>query len=318
MTDMRYRRVGSSGLKVSVVGLGTNNFGRRMDEEASIRVLHAALDCGINFIDTADVYGSGASEEYIGKGLRRRRGDAIIATKFGMSMGEGPYRTGGSRLYIRREVEASLRRLQTDYIDLYQMHRFDPDTPLEESLSTLNDLVHEGKVRYIGNSNYSGWQIADADWVARTRGWTPFISAQNRYSLLDRSAERDVIPASERFGLGMIPWGPLASGLLTGKYRRDEAPPAGSKLSNTAMGDRFLTPENFDRVEALERFANERGISLLQVAFGGLAAQPQVASVIAGATSPEQVEANVEAGLWEPSPEDLAEINQIVPSQSAG
>lgn len=318
MTDMRYRRVGSSGLKVSVVGLGTNNFGRRMDEEASIRVLHAALDCGINFIDTADVYGSGASEEYIGKGLRRRRGDAIIATKFGMSMGEGPYRTGGSRLYIRREVEASLRRLQTDYIDLYQMHRFDPDTPLEESLSTLNDLVHEGKVRYIGNSNYSGWQIADADWVARTRGWTPFISAQNRYSLLDRSAERDVIPACERFGLGMIPWGPLASGLLTGKYRRDEAPPAGSKLSNPAMGDRFLTPENFDRVEALERFANERGISLLQVAFGGLAAQPQVASVIAGATSPEQVEANVEAGLWEPCPEDLAEINQIVPSQIAG
>lgn len=311
MTDMRYRRVGGSGLKVSVVGLGTNNFGRRMDEAASIRVLHAALDCGINFIDTADVYGSGASEEYIGKGLRRRRADAIIATKFGMSMGEGPYRTGGSRLYLRKTVEDSLRRLNTDYIDLYQVHRFDPDTPLEETLSTLDDLVHEGKVRYIGNSNFAGWQIADADWIARAHGWTPFISAQNRYSLLDRSVEKEVIPACQRFGLGMIPWGPLASGLLTGKYRRDQPAPSGTKLSNPTMGERFLTHENFDRVEALERFAQERGISLLQVAFGGLAAQPQVVSVIAGATSPEQVEANVKAGLWEPTPEDLEEINRI-------
>jgi aryl-alcohol dehydrogenase-like predicted oxidoreductase len=308
---MRYRRVGGSGLKVSVVGLGTNNFGRRMDEAASIRVLHAALDCGINFIDTADVYGSGASEEYIGKGLRRRRADAIIATKFGMSMGEGPYRTGGSRLYLRKTVEDSLRRLNTDYIDLYQVHRFDPDTPLEETLSTLDDLVHEGKVRYIGNSNFAGWQIADADWIARAHGWTPFISAQNRYSLLDRSVEKEVIPACQRFGLGMIPWGPLASGLLTGKYRRDQPAPSGTKLSNPTMGERFLTHENFDRVEALERFAQERGISLLQVAFGGLAAQPQVVSVIAGATSPEQVEANVKAGLWEPTPEDLEEINRI-------
>ncbi len=315
MTEMRYRRMGSSGLKVSVVGLGTNNFGRRIDEAASIRVLHAALDRGINFIDTADVYGTGASEEFIGRGLKGRRGEAIIATKFGMSMGEGPYRTGGSRLYIRKEIEDSLRRLATDYIDLYQMHRYDPDTPLDETLSTLNDLVHEGKVRYIGCSNFSGWQIADADWIARTHGWTSFVSAQNRYSLLDRSVEKEVIPACERFGLGMIPWGPLASGLLTGKYRRNEAAPSGSKLSNPAMGDRFLTPENFDRVEALERFAEDRGISLLQVALGGLAAQPQVATVIAGATSPEHVEANVEAGLWEPTAEDLEEINRIVPPQ---
>jgi aryl-alcohol dehydrogenase-like predicted oxidoreductase len=311
MTDMRYRRLGGSGLKVSVVGLGTNNFGRRMDEAASVRVLHSALDCGINFIDTADVYGSGASEEFIGRGLRRRRGDAIIATKFGMSMGEGPYRTGGSRRYIRRAVEDSLRRLNTDYIDLYQMHRYDPDTPLDETLATLDDLVHEGKVRYIGNSNFAGWQIADADWIARTHNWTPFVSAQNRYSLLDRSVEKEVIPACERFGLGMIPWGPLASGLLTGKYRRNEPAPTGSKFENPALGSRFLTPENFDRVEALAQFAQDRGVSLLQIAFGGLAAQPQVASVIAGATSPEQVEANVEAGLWEPTPEDLEEINRI-------
>lgn len=311
MTEMRYRRMGNSGLKVSVVGLGTNNFGRRTDEAASIRVLHAALDRGINFIDTADVYGTGASEKFIGRGLKGRRGDAIVATKFGMSMGEGPYRTGGSRLYIRKAVEDSLRRLNTDYIDLYQMHRYDPDTPLDETLTTLDDLVREGKVRYIGNSNFSGWQIADADWIARSRGWAPFVSAQNRYSLLDRSVEKEVIPACERFGLGMIPWGPLASGLLSGKYRRGEPAPDGTKLSNPAVGDRFLTPENFDRVEALERFAEERGISLLQVALGGLAAQPQVASVIAGATSPEQVEDNAEAGLWEPSAEDLEEINRI-------
>jgi aryl-alcohol dehydrogenase-like predicted oxidoreductase len=312
MTEMRYRRLGRSGLKVSVVGLGTNNFGRKLDEAGSLRVLNAALDRGINFIDTADVYGAGASEEIIGKALRRRRREAIIATKFGMSMGDGPYRTGGSRLYIRRAVEDSLRRLQTDYIDLYQMHRYDPDTPLDETLATLDDLVHEGKVRYIGNSNYSGWQIADADWTARTHHWSPFVSAQNRYSLLDRSVEREVIPACERFGLGMIPWGPLASGMLTGKYRRNEAPPEGSKFSNTTIGERFLTPENFDRVEALERFAGERGISLLQVAFGGLAAQPAVTSVIAGATTPEQVEANVKAGLWEPAAEDLEEINRIM------
>lgn len=311
MTDMRYRRLGGSGLKVSVVGLGTNNFGRKLDEQASLRVLGAALDCGINFIDTADVYGSGASEEAVGKALRRRRSDAIIATKFGMSMGEGPYRTGGSRIYIRRAVEDSLRRLQTDYIDLYQMHRYDPDTPLDETLATLDDLVHEGKVRYIGNSNFAGWQIADADWVARTHNWTPFVSAQNRYSLLDRSVEHEVIPACERFGLGMIPWAPLASGMLTGKYRRNQPPPEGSKFSNAAIADRFLTPENFDRVEALERFARERGVSLLQVAFGGLAAQPAVSSIIAGATTPEQVEANVEAGLWEPTAEDLKEINRI-------
>jgi aryl-alcohol dehydrogenase-like predicted oxidoreductase len=313
MTDMRYRRLGSSGLKVSVVGLGTNNFGRRIDEQASLRVLQAARDCGINFIDTADVYGTGASEEIIGKFLRRRRTDVIVATKFGMSMGDGPYRTGGSRLYIRRAVEDSLRRLNTDYIDLYQLHRFDPDTPLDETLATLDDLVHEGKVRYIGNSNFSGWQIADADWVARTHDWTPFVSAQNRYSLLDRAVEGEVIPACERFGLGMIPWGPLASGLLTGKYRRNEPAPEG-RLSNPVLGDRFLTPENFDRVEALERFAGERGLTLLQVAFGGLAAQPQVTSVIAGATTPEQVEANVQAGLWEPTAGHLEEINRITES----
>jgi aryl-alcohol dehydrogenase-like predicted oxidoreductase len=230
-------------------------------------------------------------------------------------MGDRSHDEGGSRLHIRQAVEASLRRLGTDYIDLYQMHWSDPDTPLEETLDTLNDLVHEGKVHYIGCSNFAGWQIADAAWIARTNHWAPFVSVQNRYSLLDRSVEREVIPACERFGLGMIPYSPLGSGMLTGKYRRGQPPPAGAKLAQMPqMAERFLTDANFDAVESLERFAGERGLSLLQVAIGGLAAQPQVASVIAGAMSPEQVAANVEAGLWEPSPEELAEIDRIAPT----
>lgn len=311
MSEMRYRRLGGSGLKVSVVGLGTNNFGRRMDEAASVRVVHAALDCGITFLDTADVYGGGKSEEFIGKALQGRRQDAIVATKFGSRMGEGPYQQGGSRLYVRRAVEESLRRLNTDYLDLYQMHWADPETPIEETLSTLNDLVHEGKVRYLGSSNFSGWQIADAEWVARVHGWDRFVSAQNQYSLLNRSVEREVIPACERFDIGMVPYSPLANGLLTGKYRRGQPPPPGSKLAGSPNADRYLTPENFEVVEGLERFASEHGLSLLQIAIGGLAAQPQVASVIAGATSPEQVEANAEAGMWEPSAEEMKEIDQI-------
>jgi aryl-alcohol dehydrogenase-like predicted oxidoreductase len=315
MSDMRYRRLGGSGLKVSVVGLGTNNFGRRIDEAASVRVVHAALDRGITFLDTADVYGGGKSEEFIGKALQGRRQEAIIATKFASPMGEGPYQRGGSRLYVRRAVEESLRRLNTDYIDLYQMHWFDPETAIEETLSTLDDLVREGKVRYIGSSNFSGWQIADADWVAQMSGFERFVSAQNQYSLLNRSVEREVIPACERFDVGMIPYSPLANGLLTGKYRRGQPPPPGTKLAGSPNADRYLTPENFTAVEGLERFASEHGISLLQVAFGGLAAQPQVSSVIAGATSPEQVRANAEAGLWEPSDEELEEIDGIVPPQ---
>lgn len=311
MTDMRYRRLGDAGLKVSVVGLGTNNFGRRMDQERSVRVVRAAIDRGINFVDTADVYGNGESERAVGAAVKGQRDRVLIATKFGSGMGEGPNDRGGSRHYIRRAVEASLRRLDTDYIDLYQMHWPDPETPLEETVSTLNDLVREGKVRYIGSSNYAGWQIADADWTARVHGWDRFVSAQDRYSLIDRSLEREVVPACRHFGIGIIPYSPLAGGLLTGKYRRGQEPPAGARLASSPNAGRILTDTNFDVVEGLEAFARERGLSLLQVAVGWLASQPQVASVIAGATSPEQVEANAQAGLWEPTAEEREEIDRI-------
>jgi aryl-alcohol dehydrogenase-like predicted oxidoreductase len=218
-------------------------------------------------------------------------------------------------LYVRRAVEASLRRLDTDYIDLYQMHRPDPDTPLEETLSTLDDLIEEGKVRYIGSSNFSGWQIADAAWMARVNRWVPFVSAQNEYNLLNRAVEREVIPACRRFGVGMLPFYPLAAGMLTGKYRRGEAPPADTRLGRSSYAPRFLNDANFDKVERLEQFAAARRLTLLQVAIGGLAAQPQVASVITGAMTPEQVAANVQAGRWEPSMEDLAELDQITSPQ---
>lgn len=314
---MQYRRLGGSGLKVSVVGLGCNNFGGRLDEAGSARVVHAAMNCGVTLFDTADVYGHGASECYLGAAIKGRRDRVVIATKFRSSMGEGPYERGGSRLYIRRAVEASLRRLGTDYIDLYQMHSPDPETPIEETLSALNDLIHEGKVRYIGSSNFAGWQIADADWTARVNHWVPFVSAQNRYNLIRRDVEREVIPACRRFDIGMVPYSPLASGMLTGKYHRGQEPPAGTRLAGSPNAARFLNERSFDVVEALERFAGERGVSLLQVAIGGLAAQPQVASVIAGAMSPEQVAANVEAGSWTPSPEDLAEIDRLAPPPEA-
>lgn len=318
MADMQYRRLGASGLQVSVVGLGCNNFGRRLDAEGTARVVQTALDCGINLFDTADVYSSGESETYLGRALKDRRERAVIATKFRSPMGEGPNNQGASRGYVRRAVEASLRRLGTDYIDLYQIHAPDPETPIDETLSVLNDLVHEGKVRYIGSSNFAGWQIADADWVARSNHWVPFVSAQNHYSLLHRDVEREVIPACERFGVGMLPFFPLASGMLTGKYRRGQEPPEGTRLAGNPNANRFLNDENFAIVESLERFTQERGLNLLQVAISGLAAQPAVASVIAGATKPEQVVANVEAGSWQPSPEDLAEINRLAPALHPG
>lgn len=318
MADMQYRRLGASGLQVSVVGLGCNNFGRRLDAEGTARVVQTALDCGINLFDTADVYSNGESETYLGRALKDRRERAVIATKFRSPMGEGPNNQGASRGYVRRAVEASLRRLGTDYIDLYQIHAPDPETPIDETLSVLNDLVHEGKVRYIGSSNFAGWQIADADWVARSNHWVPFVSAQNHYSLLHRDVEREVIPACERFGVGMLPFFPLASGMLTGKYRRGQEPPEGTRLAGNPNANRFLNDENFAIVESLERFTQERGLNLLQVAISGLAAQPAVASVIAGATKPEQVVANVEAGSWQPSPEDLAEINRLAPALHPG
>jgi len=319
MADMRFRHLGDSGLQVPVVGLGCNNFGGRTDRAASLEVVDAAFDVGVTFFDTADVYGgSGASETILGEALKGRRDEAVVATKFGLPMGGSPYERGGSRRYIRRAVEASLRRLQTDYIDLYQFHEPDPDTTIDETLATLDDLVREGKVRYLGSSNFAGWQIADADWMARDRRYTRFISAQNHYSLLEREVEREVIPACEVYGVGMLPYFPLAQGLLTGKYRRAATLPSGTRLGNDPdRAARWVTDDRLDRVEKLEAYAAERDITLLHLAIGGLAAQSMVASVIAGATRPEQVRANAEAGLWEPTDEDLAALDDIVPPPRA-
>ncbi|MFG1897230.1 aldo/keto reductase [Micromonospora zamorensis] len=317
VTEMTYRRLGDSGLVVSVVGIGCNNFGRKLDLDGTRAVVDAALDAGINLFDTADIYGEpqGGSEELLGQALKGRRDDVVVATKFGMDMNglNGPdFGARGSRRYIARAVEASLRRLGTDHIDLYQMHEPDPGTPIDETLAALDDLVRDGKVRYLGNSNFTGWQIADADWVASSNGRARFISAQNHYSLLERSVEAEVIPACERFGLGMLPFFPLANGLLTGKYKREAQPPAGSRLSGGGRYAERLAAADWDTIEAIEAYAAERGLSMLQVAIGGLAAQPAVTSVIAGATTPEQVVANAAAGTWEPSDEDLTALRAIL------
>ncbi|MET7961045.1 aldo/keto reductase [Micromonospora zamorensis] len=317
VTEMTYRRLGDSGLVVSVVGIGCNNFGRKLDLDGTRAVVDAALDAGINLFDTADIYGEpqGGSEELLGQALKGRRDDVVVATKFGMDMNglNGPdFGARGSRRYIARAVEASLRRLGTDHIDLYQMHEPDPGTPIDETLAALDDLVRDGKVRYLGNSNFTGWQIADADWVASSNGRARFISAQNHYSLLERSVEAEVIPACERFGLGMLPFFPLANGLLTGKYKRESQPPAGSRLSGGGRYAERLAAADWDTIEAIGAYAAERGLTMLQVAIGGLAAQPAVTSVIAGATTPEQVVANAAAGTWEPSDEDLAALRAIL------
>ncbi|HVC42261.1 MAG TPA: aldo/keto reductase [Candidatus Saccharimonadales bacterium] len=314
MSDLETRPIGAGVLQATVVGLGCNNFGRRVDAEATTRIVHAALDEGITFFDTADIYGGGQSEEMLGAALKGRRQEAVIATKFGHSSG-GEGHSGGSRRYVRIAVEASLRRLDTDWIDLYQLHTPDPATPVEETLEALTELVSQGKIRCAGSSNLLGWQVADADWVARTRGLTRFVTAQNAYSLLDRSVEDEVIPASAHFDVGMIPYSPLANGLLTGKHRRGLAPVPGTRLATApgANADRWLTDRNFDVVEALEGFAQAHGVSLLDVAIGGLAAQPQVVSVIAGATSPDQVRANARAGRWRPNAADLAELDRVAP-----
>lgn len=290
---------------VSVISLGGNNFGGRIGLEETCGVVDAAIDCGVTLIDTADVYGNrGRSEELLGQVLAGRREEVVLATKFGMDMGDGTV-ARGSRKYIRRAVEASLHRLRTDYIDLYQYHAPDGFTPLEETLATLDDLVTEGKVRYVGSSNFAGWQIADADWIAKTQRQARFVSAQNHYSLLQRDTEREVIPSCVNRGVGVLPYFPLANGLLTGKYRRGQALPGGTRL---AGHESELTEDMFDKLEALERSGEKHGRSLLDVAIADLAAMPAVASVIAGATKPEQVRANATAGEWELSPDKIAKL----------
>jgi aryl-alcohol dehydrogenase-like predicted oxidoreductase len=295
MGTMRYRQLGRSGLTVSVVGLGGNNFGRRLDLEQTRAVVDTALDSGINLVDTANSYGDrGGSETFLGEVLKGRRDDMVLATKFGSDMGEGPGVARASRWYIRRAVEQSLRRLQTDHIDLYQLHLPDGITPIAETLAALDDLVQEGKVLYTGSSNFAGWQVVDAEWTARAAGTERFISAQNHYSLLARAAEAELLPACEAVGVGVLPYFPLANGLLTGKYRQRRERPAG-----TRMDGREISAKQWDRIERLAAFAEERGHTLLELAIGGLLAQPSVGSVIAGATSPEQVKANVAAADWE-------------------
>jgi aryl-alcohol dehydrogenase-like predicted oxidoreductase len=277
-----------------------------MPDEKVPEVVDAAIDAGVTLFDTADVYGNrGGSELLLGKALGKRRADVVVATKFGMDMGgeNGPdWGVRGSRRYVRRAVEGSLRRLGTDWIDLYQMHRPDRLTPIAETLDVLDDLVAEGKVRYLGSSNFAGWQVIDADWTARSTGRTGFVSAQNEYSWLTRGVETELVPALEHTGQGLLPFFPLASGLLTGKYRRDQPAPEGTKLAK--MPDR-LAKADFDTIEALQTFAEERGVTMLQVAIGGLAGMSPVSSVIAGATSADQVRANVAAGDWVPTADDL-------------
>jgi aryl-alcohol dehydrogenase-like predicted oxidoreductase len=312
MTEMTYRPLGSSGLMVSTVGIGCNAFGARIDAAATKEVVDTAIDAGVTLFDTADTYGAvpGASEEVLGKALGSRRDDVIVATKFGMDMrgANGPdWGARGSRRYIRKAVEASLRRLGTDWIDLYQMHRPDSVTPIGETLAALHELVLEGKVRNVGSSNFAGWQVVDANWVAQTSGFERFVSAQNKYSLYDRRAESELVPAAEHAGVGILPFFPLEFGLLTGKYVRGRPAPPGTRLEEQSHR---LESADFDRIEAIQAFAEQRGLSMLQVAVGGLAAQPAVSSVIAGVTRAEQVRANVEAARWQPSAEDLVALDE--------
>ena len=310
---MRQRALGKSGLQASIVGLGCNNFGRSADLAASRKVVHKALDLGITFFDTADIYGNrGDSETYLGEILGDRRKDIVLATKFGMPMDKAETLKGASRHYIMRAADASLRRLRSEWIDLYQLHCPDALTPIEETLRALDDLIRQGKVRQIGCSNLAAWQVMEAQWTARYLGLEAFVSCQDEYSLLLREPERELIPAMQAYGLGLLPYFPLASGLLTGKYKRNAAVPEGTRLASIEkFAERFLTAENWRIVERLAAFCADRGRSLLELAFSWLAARPIVSSIIAGATSPAQVEQNVRAVDWTLTPEDMAEIDRL-------
>ena len=310
---MEYRRLGNSGLKVSAIGLGGNNFGARAGEEASINIVNHALEIGINFIDTAEMYAQGRSEELVGKAIKGKRFQVIIATKFGHPATVGSKEQGGSRSYMMKAVDTSLRRLNTDYIDLYYFHNPDPETPIKETLCTLNDLVRTGKVRYIGCSNFAAWQLSDALWTSKVHNLESFITVQSRYNLLDRSIERELVPCCQAHGLSLIPWGPLASGFLTGKYRRGEEIPAGMRLAKPfSIYSDILTDANFDKLSKLEVFANERGHSVGEVAIAWLLSNPWLGSVIAGVMNIEQLSANIAAADWKLTTEDTTELDRIL------
>ncbi|MCH8190973.1 MAG: aldo/keto reductase [Chloroflexi bacterium] len=311
---MDHRHLGSSGLEVSVLGLGTNNFGSRCDEETTARVLDQALDLGVTFIDTANIYSGTKSEEFIGKALRGKRDKFVLGTKFAMGGGTEPNSRGGSRKHIMDQIDKSLRRLDTDYVDLYQIHIADPGTPIEETLRALDDLVRQGKVRYIGCSNFAAWQVSEAVWTSRTLNLTSFVSVQPYYNLLKRDIEKELVPFCKKYDVGIVPFFPLESGLLTGKYRQGEPAPKGSRMDTTTMFSRVLNEGNFRTVAALERFAQERDHTVGELAIAWLLANPTVSSVIAGATKPEQVVANAKAVDWELSDDDLKEIDKIAPA----
>jgi aryl-alcohol dehydrogenase-like predicted oxidoreductase len=311
---VEYRNLGNSGLQVSVVGLGCNNFGMRVDAEGTKAVIDKCIDMGITFFDTADVYGGrGKSEEFLAPALKPHRRNIVIATKSASPMGEGPYWRGASRKYLMDAVDACLRRLDTDYIDLYQIHFPDTSTPIEETMRALDDIVKSGKVRYIGNSNFAGWQAVEAQWVAKSEHLTPFITAQNQYNLLERNIERELVPACQKYGMSILPFFPLASGFLTGKYRPGEPAPEGTRLASMGpMASRILNEKNYDTLTKLEAVAQRSGHTMVDLAIGWLASQPYVGSVIAGATKPEQVEQNAKAAEYGLNADEMKEIDEIL------
>lgn len=313
------RRLGRSGPEVPALGLGTNNFGSRLDAAGAERVVNAALEMGVDFFDTADIYGGGDSERFLGRALRGRRNQALIASKFGMRMvGMDAELRRGSPDYVQKAVEGSLTRLGVEVIDLYQIHRPDPLTPISETLGALHQLVVAGKVRWIGISNFAAWQVADAQWTARSEDFTEITTSQDAYSLLERAPERDLIPALEHLGISLLPYSPLASGLLTGKYRRGQPAPAGSRLARSSHSDRLRDQAQFDRLEAIEGFAGKRGLDMVAVALGSLLVRPTVGSVIVGVMSPEQLAANLTAASWVPTAADLQELDEIsAPTQGS-
>jgi aryl-alcohol dehydrogenase-like predicted oxidoreductase len=309
---MNYRQLGNSGLRVSVIGLGTNQFGGKVDQAGVNEIIDGCLDLGINFIDTADTYSRGNSETTLGVALKGKWDRVVFATKVVSPTGDGPNDRGASRYHIINGVEASLRRMQTDHIDLYQMHRWDDITPIEETLRALDDLITSGKVRYIGASNYTAWQLARANVIAELRNWTPFVSIQNQYHMLERSEEREMIPFCNAHNVGILPFFPLAGGFLTGKYRRGEAAPEGSRGESSAYVQKYMTDDNYTIVETLTAWAEERGHTMTELAHAWLLAQPQVSSIISGATRLEQVQANAQAADWRLTAEELAVVNAVL------
>lgn len=311
---MEYRKLGNSDLEVSEVSLGANNFGWRVDEQTSISIISCALDLGINFIDTADWYGQrGRSEEFVGKGVKNKRSQVIIATKFGQPMGDSPNERGGSRHHIMQAVDASLRRLNTDYIDLYQIHIPDPTTPIEETLQALDELVQGGKVRYIGCSNFAGWQLCEALWTSKVNNLASFVTVQSGYSLLDRAIEQELVPCCQAYGIGVIPWGPLAGGILTGKYHRVKTAPPGSRIADPygLPYRQIFTDATFDKLDKLKAFAAKRGHSMTELAIAWLLSHSWLSTVITGATKIEQITANVAAAGWKLTPEEVSQLDQL-------